>query len=271
MCHTVLNSLSPKHLRSHIITNFFSFFLLSWTPVKQLLKTPCLLLFKKKSIFFLLLNLTPSTCYISGSDNYHPWVIIIADGLITSNVHSTELTLAHSVSPTAAAPGSTVISSDSEANNLASTCTADTNLGNARSPSLLEYTHYMSRLLASEEWTPVSSPAGSSTETSPTFKGKVSLASKLRLKLQLNRIYSTCCLSHAHTVHLWACGAAEDEPHRLGQRSHWSDLLGLPAGEALVGRGVPQDSEEAEQNQSAESSSLIQTKEWVYKKNSTSP
>ncbi|XP_075890794.1 testis-expressed protein 2 isoform X2 [Nelusetta ayraudi] len=87
-------------------------------------------------------------------------------------VSRSELTLAHSVSPTAAAPGSAVISSDSEANNLAATCTADTNLGNARSPSLLEYTHYMSRLLASEEWTPVSSPAGSSTETSPTFKGK---------------------------------------------------------------------------------------------------
>lgn len=113
-------------------------------------------------------------------------MIIIADRFMISCIHSAELTLAHSTSPTAAATGSTVSSSASDANNLAATCTTDTNLGSSRSPSLLEFTHYMSCVLASEEWTPVSSPAGSSTETSPTFRGKVSPALTLRLELQLN-------------------------------------------------------------------------------------
>lgn len=179
-------------------------------------------------------------------------MIILADRWEISYIHSAELTLAHSTSPTAVAPGCTVSSSDSDANNLVARCTADTNLGSTLSPSLLEYTPYMSRLLASEEWTPVSSPAGSSTETSPTFRGKVSPALKLRLKLRLNRSNSMffrllCILS----VHLWACRTAKDGPHRLGQRFHWSNLLGLSARETLVGRGVPQNTEEAEQNQSA--------------------
>lgn len=178
-------------------------------------------------------------------------MIILADRWEISYIHSAEFTLAHSTSPTAVAPGCTVSSSDSVANNLSARCTADTN-GSTLSPSLLEYTHYMSRLLASEEWTPVSSPAGSSTETSPTFRGKVSPALKLRDKLRLNRsnsmFFRLLCI---RTVHLWACRAAENGPYRLGQRFHWSNLLGLPARETLVGRGVPQNTEEAEQNQSA--------------------
>lgn len=121
---------------------------------------------------------------MSGGDNCHLQVIILADWLMISGIHSAELPLAHSASPAAAPPGYTVSSSDSDANHLAGTCTTDT------SPSHLEYGQYMSRLLASEEWTPVSSPVGSSTETSPTFKGKVSPALKLSLKRQMKRIYS---------------------------------------------------------------------------------
>lgn len=144
----------------------------------------------KKLIYLLTTSCIMSascTCYRSGRDNYHPRVIIIADRFLISYIHSAELTLAHSTSPTAAAPASAASSSDNNANNLAATCATDTNLGSSRSPSLLEYTHYMSRLLASEEWTPVFSPAGSSTETSPTFRGKVSPDLELRLQLQLNR------------------------------------------------------------------------------------
>lgn len=40
--------------------------------------------------------------------------------------------------------------------------------------SVLDYHHYMTRLLATEETTPLSSPGASSLEASPTTKGSVS-------------------------------------------------------------------------------------------------
>lgn len=42
--------------------------------------------------------------------------------------------------------------------------------------SVLDYHHYMTHLLATEETTPLSSPGASSLETSPTIKGSVSQA-----------------------------------------------------------------------------------------------
>lgn len=42
--------------------------------------------------------------------------------------------------------------------------------------SVLDYHHYMTHLLATEETTPLSSPGASSLETSPTIKGNVSQA-----------------------------------------------------------------------------------------------
>lgn len=158
------------------------------------------------------------TCYRSGRGSYRLQVLIIA--YIWSYVHSAELTLAHST--TGAAPGSTVSSSECDANNLAATCTTDTNLGSSRSPSLLGYTHYMSRLLASEEWTPVSSPAGSSTETSPTFRGKVSPAFKLRLELQLNRTKPKCFPPAFHTQ----CTCEPAEPPRMSHATWANALIG---------------------------------------------
>lgn len=49
---------------------------------------------------------------------------------------------------------------------------------NIRGLSLLDYPSYMTRFLAAEEMTPLSSPGASSTETSPTIKGSVSHAHK---------------------------------------------------------------------------------------------
>lgn len=49
-----------------------------------------------------------------------------------------------------------------------------------RALSVLDYPRYMARLLAAEEFTPISSPGAGSTETSPTIKGNVSHADKIK-------------------------------------------------------------------------------------------
>lgn len=97
-----------------------------------------------------------------------------------SCILSGEPALVQSVSSTAM-PDSTVGGSDNDALAATPPCATEAHLSKTstsmRSPALLEYTHYMARLLATEELTPVSSPGASSTETSPTFKGGVSQAS----------------------------------------------------------------------------------------------
>lgn len=98
-----------------------------------------------------------------------------------SCILSGEPALAQSVSSTANVPSSTVGTCDDDAPAATPPCATEAHLSKTstsmRSPPLLEYTHYMARLLATEELTPVSSPGASSTETSPTFKGRVSQAS----------------------------------------------------------------------------------------------
>lgn len=98
-----------------------------------------------------------------------------------SRILSGEPALVQSVSSTANVSSSTVGSADDDALTATPPCATEAHLSKTstsmRSPSLLEYTHYMARLLATEEMTPVSSPGASSTETSPTFKGGVSQAS----------------------------------------------------------------------------------------------
>nr|XP_046234149.1 testis-expressed protein 2 isoform X2 [Scatophagus argus] len=85
-----------------------------------------------------------------------------------------------SISPSGNAPSSRVSSTlgsiDDDAPSIPHPCISHAAhvskaSSSSRGLSILDYPHYMARLLATEELTPLSSPGASSTDTSPTIKG----------------------------------------------------------------------------------------------------